>query len=101
MVQEFLREGNNTIFVADDTGDPESELRGVDPVPPVPFLLAVGVWAGALVLASIGALWYVRKRSPRVLPRSRCLPASGRSSPAPSLRAPGRSLVRLPCLRIP
>ncbi len=68
-----LTEGNHMVqAVFDDPGFPlnpsESELREVDLAPSVPFLLAVGVGAGALVLASIGALWYVRKRSPPALP---------------------------------
>ena len=93
-VREFLRGGNNTVFVADETGDPESELRGVDPAPPVPSLLAVGVWAGALVLASIGALWYVRKRSPQVLPEqvpARFRPVLPRSEPARPGEISGRA----------
>src|SRR5690606_19057857 len=58
-----LTKGNHTVqAVFDDPGFPlnpsESELREVDLAPSVPLLLAVGVGAGALLLASIGALWY-------------------------------------------
>jgi len=67
-----LTKGNHTVqAVFDDPGFPlnpsESELREVDLAPSVPLLLAVGVGAGALVLASIGALWYLRRRNPPVM----------------------------------
>jgi len=85
-----LTKGNHTVqAVFDDPGFPlnpsESELREVDLAPSVPFLLAVGVGAGALVLASIGALWYVRKRSPPALPEkapARSGPVLPRTKPA-------------------
>ena len=68
-----LTKGNHTVqAVFDDPGFPlnpsESELREVDLAPSVPFLLAVGVGGGAFLLATVGVVWYLRRRNPPAMP---------------------------------
>ena len=64
-----LTKGNHTLqAVFDDPSFPlnpsESEIQVVSLTSMVPLLVAIGVGAGVLLLASLGSIWYLKRKGP-------------------------------------
>jgi len=96
-----LTRGNHTLqAVFDDPAFPlnpsESGIQAVAIAPSVPFLLAVSVGGGFILLAFLGSVWYLRRREQVMTAEaatfSRTMPGPARAPPA--LRSPVDTLIR-------